>query len=448
MTIDFNARLRQRREDKKMRAREAAQAPPLPPEVMADKWQWTDGQQQAIHDVELLFKSEEPQVFVLTGAAGTGKTTVCDALGKILRPYWCAMTHKAAAIMSEKVGKDVVTLARALKLRKFNDLNLGKTEFKAGGDIEIPNRVVGIDESSMMDKYNFQMVKERLVPNHHVLLIGDMFQLPPVDEELSKVFQMDVPMFHLLEPVRFDAGSGIDRTATAVRNALEHSTPHIEGMREILRECKDVEFVSSEEAAPMLIEAFKQAEDVDDVRMISFTNARVEQYNYHLKKAVTGDADKIKAGDILMANAAYSEYIDGEEVMLLQNNQSVRVRNVEEVEHLGVPAYRVTIELGKRVYMPQNLKQYLAHVETLRTKALTHPKGSADRRHAFRAMFEFKDAFADLRLNYAQTVHKAQGSTYQWCFFDLNRLDTDSTLGRRLLYTGITRAAKRLVLFK
>lgn len=451
MTIDFKARLRQRREDKKIDRKRLIAVPPLEPiEPLPPSTDitWNAGQAKAIKELGKLFIKDEPQTAILTGSAGTGKTTLCLELNRLLKPAFCALTHKAAAVLAEKSGAEVSTLARVLKMRKYNDLDTGDTRFRGSTSVDLDQDVILIDETSMMGEDYFEQVKTALVGRYHVLFIGDRYQLPPVNEEFSKALALDVPAFQLTEPVRFDEGSGIDKTAEAVREAMHHKHPRINGMKMILRQHDDVLWVSADKAVPMMIEAFKKQKGVDDVRMISFTNKRVEAFNYHLKKAVTGDAERIKPGDLLMANETYSEEIAGEEVIVLLNNQSTIVKAVEEVEHRGMPAYHLTIGNGRKLYVPINRQEYLFKVEEMKSAALRYSKGSIERKNEFRQMFRFKEGFADLRLNYAQTVHKAQGSTYDTCFFDLTALDTNSSLGRRLLYTGITRAAKKLVLFK
>lgn len=414
-------------------------------------------QQVAYDGLISLFSDDEPKSAILTGAAGTGKTFLCDALAKKLDPVLCALTHKAAEVLAEETGREVLTLAKILKQKKYDDLNTGERKFVTSQDILLPTNksLLFIDESSMMNEANFKQVQNSLMNNYSVLFIGDKFQLPPVNEDFTQAFSQDLPTFELIEPQRFDKDSGIAATATTIRKAMMDGVVKIAGMRDILAKYDDVIWTTSEKAVPMMIEAFKQCEDANQVRMLSFTNKRVEAFNYHLKKAVTGDADRFMVGDLLMANAAfskkiYNEAIDAEEdKVVLKNNQSVQIEKIREINKDGIECYQITILNGSLVvFVPVDRFAFEQEVAAMKRTALSYPSGSKDRRVSFAKMFALMNAFADLRLNYAQTVHKSQGSSYETCFFDLEALNSDRVMGKHLLYTGVTRAKKTLVLFK
>lgn len=415
-------------------------------------------QANAYDSIIELFNSPEPQSAILMGAAGTGKTFLTDKLSEVLTPKLSALTHKAAAVMNKQTGREVITLAKLLKQKKYNDLDTGESKFKSPESIKLDSDVktVLIDESSMMNKENYEQVQNLIAPRYNVLRIGDRFQLPPVGEHYSMALTDDCPKFELLEPQRFDANSGIDRTAVSIRTALEQGLPNVPGMAEILKSCDDVLWLKAEDAVPMMIEDFKNGTDVDDVRMISFTNARVESFNYHLKHAVTGDSNYLQVGDLVMANETIAvtrksaDPFTKETVTetIVQNNQTYKIEELSYETVENVKCYRLSLDNGKDVNVAIDRREVDSLVADLRNRALSFPSGSKDRGRTFARMFELKESFADMRLNYAQTVHKSQGSTYQTCYFDLENLDSKSNLGKQLLYTGVTRAAKRLVLFK
>lgn len=414
-------------------------------------------QEKAFNEINTLFRKEqEPAAAVLTGAAGTGKTFLTKQLYDSLNPVLSAMTHKAAAIMAKQTNQEVITLAKVLRHKKYDNLTTGKTQFKASNVAKLPDgkTTLFIDESSMMNKENFEQVQNVLMPFYNILFIGDKYQLPPVQEIESLSFSQVCPHYSLIQPMRFSLNSGIDSTAVSIRTAMEKGDTKIAGMREILASHDDVRYVSAKEAAGMMIEDFKAAEDVDDVRMISFTNKRVEEYNFHLKTALTGDATRFKRGDILMANAAFTksrrnvETGAREDIVVLNNNESVLVKGISESVIDGVPCYIIEIDKGEIIHVPIDRTEFDNRVTNLRLAALKHPSGSSRRSELFKQMFDLKNGFADLRLNYAQTVHKAQGSSYRTCYFDLTSLNSDTLMGKKLLYTGVTRAAKQLILFK
>jgi len=66
----------------------------------------------------------------------------------------------------------------------------------------------------------------------------------------------------------------------------------------------------------------------------------------------------------------------------------------------------------------------------------------------WKAFWDLKQRFGQLKYSYCLTVHKAQGSTFENVFVDVNNLLTNRTVRERnqLLYVAATRAAKRLFL--
>lgn len=423
----------------------------------------TEEQQTAADSIIEQFNSPEPKSAVLMGAAGTGKTFLTNELSNKLNPQLSAMTHKAAAVLSHFTDGSVQTLAKILKQKKFDNLETGETKFKSAGTVKLDSKykTLFIDETSMMNKENYEQVKNLIMPICNVLFIGDRFQLPPVNESYSTALINDLPKFELTKPMRYNAGSGIDRTALSIRTAMEQNLPRAVGMGEILSSCNDVQYVGAIDALPMMIEDFKNAKEVDDVRMISFTNARVEHFNKEVKQALTGDSEHLKVGDLVMANATLSrrEYVEwydkndnlrGEwqDVILIQNNDSFIIADLKYVVEEGLICYRIDLDNGQQVLVPVDRSELEGKLLRLKNSALSQPKGSPSRRSHFAEMFFLRDRFADLRLNYAQTVHKSQGSTYKTCYFDLHRLDSLSHLGKQLLYTGVTRSAEKLILFK
>lgn len=421
-----------------------------------------DDQRTAYEGIVELFTTQKPAIAVLSGPAGTGKTAVCNCLAKKLRPQLSAMTHKAAAVMSSATGKGVSTLAKVMKHKKFEDYDKGEVRFKASDDVELTDSdTLFIDESSMTNEDNFNEVIEKLGGRYNILFIGDEFQLPPVNEDRSLALTNGYPTFKLRQIMRSKEGSGIQKTSIAIREAMEQEALAIPGMADILADHDDIEWIREEEAFPRMIEDFKAVVDVNDVRMISFTNARVEQFNYHLKQHVTGVNEKLAPGDMVMSNNTYSPrrsvvVENGYGIQSgkfdtdfrIQNNDSLSIAEIDEGEFLGFEVYWITTVQFPQMHLPvpKDRAALDRRIKQLGNEA-RQLSGQA-RKDTYREMFNLIESFADLRLNYAQTVHKSQGSTYKTCYFDLQALNSDSLMGKKLLYTGVTRASEKLVLFK
>lgn len=401
--------------------------------------------QRAAYDgIVALFQDEGPASAILSGSAGTGKTFLTSALSIELNPLLCAMTHKAAAVMSKATGQDVSTLAKVLKQKKVNDLNTGEVQFQSTGEVKIKQDTIFIDEASMTNEDNFKQIEQFLAPNYNVLYIGDTCQLPPVKEDVSAALTADLPHFELNIIMRSQPDTGVQLTGIAVRRAILKNLTLVPGMDHILENHDDVTYVKEQEAFEAMVNDFRNMKDVNDLRMISFTNRRVEDFNRRIKEAVTGEAEMLCHGDVLVSNNSYVK----DKNVIVQNNESILVSHIHEGEHLDTPCYFITCTKGKDIPVPLDRLAYAAKVKRMVGEACQHKSGSMERRKAFRDKFLYEEAFADLRVNYAQTVHKSQGSTYKTCYYDMTGSSPRTDLGRKLLYTGVTRASEKLVLFR
>lgn len=168
-------------------------------------------QSQAFDLIMAWMKDPTSKRFVLSGYAGTGKTTLArhieDSIDGIV---FVAYTGKAANVLREKGCKNAGTIHSLLyKAQKTHD---GEIEFIYCPSIGYP-RLVICDEYSMV---NMELIKdlERSVPK--VLYLGDDFQLPPVSG--GNCLRPD---FKLTEVHRQALDSNIIRIATDLRNMIE-----------------------------------------------------------------------------------------------------------------------------------------------------------------------------------------------------------------------------------
>ncbi len=110
-------------------------------------------------------------VSIFYGGAGVGKTftlkAVCDAVESLLGmpPVLLALAAKAVRKMSEMTGREAMTIARCLYHKKSADL---------------ANRLIIIDEASMIDLLSFKNLIRKLPDNSHLVLVGDPAQLPSI----------------------------------------------------------------------------------------------------------------------------------------------------------------------------------------------------------------------------------------------------------------------------
>ena len=120
----------------------------------------------------------ETLLLVITGGPGVGKTTLVNAILKIVAAKGpalalCAPTGRAAKRLSELAGLEAATLHRLLQLRPGGDAAFDR-------DHPLDADLVVVDEVSMLDVLLANKLVKAVPPGAHLLLVGDVDQLPSV----------------------------------------------------------------------------------------------------------------------------------------------------------------------------------------------------------------------------------------------------------------------------
>jgi ATP-dependent exoDNAse (exonuclease V) alpha subunit len=158
---------------------------------------WNTEQRQAIDRIRgWADKSESGLQLSLTGAAGTGKTTVLKAIQPFLQNQnvcWAAMTGKAALRMHEVTGVEAKTLHSVLYQRP----NKGKNNRLFFNSVKAPDcKFLVVDEASMMPPKIYNDLQSWQMNGVRILYVGDGFQLPPIlDYKEIKEYGDDFSIF-------------------------------------------------------------------------------------------------------------------------------------------------------------------------------------------------------------------------------------------------------------
>ncbi|MEL7086298.1 MAG: AAA family ATPase, partial [Cyanobacteria bacterium J06597_1] len=197
--------------------------------------QLTVQQWQALQDLEAFVEGDE-RLYLLTGYAGTGKSTLLQALIVRLREVGddrtialTAFTNKAKKVLESMTAKwgldvDCLTCCQLLGIRPAINPETGQQEFK-------PDRAF----QSQIDKYALVVVDEcstigeemwavllnavtGLFKDVKLLFVGDRAQLPPVNETESPCFEQIGQATNLTEVVRY--GNAIGRVADRLRQNI------------------------------------------------------------------------------------------------------------------------------------------------------------------------------------------------------------------------------------
>ena len=158
------------------------------------------------------------KVLVITGGPGVGKTTLINAILRILaakklRIQLCAPTGRAAKRMAETTGLEAKTIHRLLE---FDPAAYG---FRRGAELPLDCDLLVVDETSMVDVPLMASLLAAIPPEAALLLVGDVDQLPSVGpgQVLADVIGSGaVPVARLTEVFRQAASSRIITTAHAI----------------------------------------------------------------------------------------------------------------------------------------------------------------------------------------------------------------------------------------
>lgn len=364
---------------------------------------------------ECLRRSLSSGVFIMTGGPGTGKTTTvrsllqwCGILG--LEVQLAAPTGRAARRLAEASGAEARTLHRLL------EYSPQERAFTRNAERTLQTDVVIVDEASMIDAWLFAALLDALPADAHLVLVGDVDQLPSVGAGCvlrDLIGSERVPVEFLDQIFRQGEGSLI------IRNS--HRINHGE-MPE--KHSADSDFFFIEEDDPKLVAetiialcavrlphkyGFNPVSDIQvlapmykgDAGVINLNNALQERLNPPL-----GDDD-----DNAPVSNGYARV--GDKVMQLRNNYEKCVFNGD----MGI------------VTAIDEEKRSLA----IRLLGATEP-----------VSYSFDEA-NELVLAYACSVHKSQGSEFQAAVIPLTTQHY-IMLQRNLLYTAVTRARKLVVL--
>lgn len=189
----------------------------------------TIDQQKAIKNLHV-FLNSDAKFFLLTGSAGTGKTSIIvNFLSSLsdVRIAFSATTNKAVSVLEKMLNQKLeqehrqdlrknitfLTIHKLLKIKRRIDLE-GNEIFVTSIDDDNPIHllnsksiygydIIVIDEVSMMPEPLMEkLLKIKSKLPGKVIFVGDSAQLPPVNEDSSYVFNLDMPTCRLKNVVR------------------------------------------------------------------------------------------------------------------------------------------------------------------------------------------------------------------------------------------------------
>lgn len=405
------------------------------------------------------FVQSQEKLYLLTGYAGTGKTTLLQIFINGLREQGddrtivlSAFSNKATKVLAKMAARwqleiDAMTCCKLLGLRPTVDEETGNQVFqldrKQASQID-RYRLVIVDECSMVNEELWQLLVQAVSNLYHstqILFVGDPAQLPPVNESESACFREVLHKSELTEVVRYGGAIGV--IAEDIRRNLERE--HFPNFQtDTNRDRTEGCFALPRHAwERLLLKAFTSSayqKDSDQVRALAYTNRRVAQLNQKIRRAIYGaTALRFVPGERLIA---LNPCLDDETVLLPTSAECevIEARRAREGEW---PIWILQVKTDDNEFRTLRV----LHESGLSEMKLKLDKLARERR--WMEFWDFKQLFHEVDYAYSLTIHKSQGSTFQDVFVDIPSMRMNQNVIERnqLCYVALTRAAQRLFLY-
>ncbi|MDE2964444.1 MAG: ATP-dependent RecD-like DNA helicase, partial [Acidobacteriota bacterium] len=395
-------------------ARGRADYPPIDLEKAIAWCQQRSGKILAESQREALVQALGHRVLVITGGPGVGKTTLMNSILMILRAkkvkcLLCAPTGRAAKRLSQATGLEAKTIHRMLEVVPATGRFARNRRNPLQGDLMV------VDECSMLDVPLMSHLLAAHPPGGSLILVGDVDQLPSVGPGMvlqHVIASGVVPVVRLKEVFRQSRDSRIITTAHEV-NSGKAPAP-------VTGSVPDSDFYFLER---------------EDPEQISGVMSRLIQERIPRRLGV----DAIR--DIQVLCPMHRGSLGAREVnRRLQDLLNPARPGREEVEKFGWK-FRVG---DKVIQMENNYDKNVFNGDMGRIEMVDPlDKGVAIRFESQRVIYDFNE-LDQLAPGFAISVHKSQGSEFPVVVIPL-AMQQYLLLQRNLIYTGITRGKKLVV---
>jgi ATP-dependent exoDNAse (exonuclease V) alpha subunit len=422
---------------------------------------YNSGQKIAIDKIKKFIDSDQ-SIFVLTGRAGTGKTTILRALKTENKVFGATISHQAKRILSNSIGKfNCFTVASLLGIK----LNEETGEFKKDPFTkpQIKNLKEGIlvvDECSMINNNIMNEIIGNLPSRVKLIFVGDIKQIPPIGEEdrLSPTFSIveDERYHHeLTEIMRYN--DNISLLGNEIIKGID-SNSYIEIPR---KNNNNITFLNDlDEVIDKFIEDFKV--NPLSTKSITYNNHRnnnllsVLNLNKRIREKLYVDAPEIIVGDLF---TFYSPLMNRDEEIIAQNSESFKILSLEKrPRNIDVSVF--SNKLGRRTFKTRYNEAYICEVlfedmRKLNIHIVLDPQLKIDLDNYIKQLdwqmyYGILKEIPDIQYGYCLTTHKCQGSGYDNIYvMEDNIMGSPQSIENkyRTLYTAITRSKKKLVIY-
>lgn len=452
----------------------------------------TSCQENLLRKVADFVSTDESDILVVNGYAGTGKTTAISSVIASLKDFktkcvLLAPTGRAAKVLSSYAGQPAFTIHKHIYRQKsvggdgFGQFSLAPNKDKDTLFIVDEVSLIGIDTGQQQSTSSFGSgnLLEDLVSfvragaDCKVILIGDSAQLPPVGLDASPALLKDymammggVEFAELSTVVRQQKESGILCNATLIRQLIGEMDYGL-GVMDICdlgletEPFDDVERLSGGELIEKISDAYAEYGE-DETIILCRSNKRAIKYNLGIRSTVQFKEERLVRDDKLMIVKNCYQFLEGVEGMdYIANGDIAKLEKISRFEErYGLHFAEARISFPDYDDQEITAKVILDTLES-ESASLTYEQSNAlyqgvnedyshltTKKKRYEAVREDK-YYNALQLKYANaiTCHKSQGGQWKCVFIDNPFWQEELTVDDlKWLYTAMTRATEKVYL--
>lgn len=416
------------------------------------------GQSEASEAI-LRFLFSGDKEFSISGPAGTGKTTLMQNVAfEVLDLYakschlmgakpidfeviLTATTNKAAEVLAEATGLPTQTIHSHMNLKVFDDYTTGKSKITPTNSWTVHhNQLIFIDEASMIDETLYEYLMKGTDSSCKIIYLGDHCQMAPVFENISTVYRNPKNAAFLTQPMRNANQPALVNLCNQLRHTVEtgefHPIDPVPGV---------IDYLDEDQAYRYLHNTFQKENPPS--RILAYSNARVQKYLEYIRN-IRGYPQTFIEGENLVNNTPIQigkTFLHAEEELVVTHvSPNITWAEIDENDQNGkfeVQTITVTHANTNGPNISVRVPIYPDHFKSL--------SNYYRRQKNWNLFYKMKNNFPDLRQRDSSTVYKAQGSTYEEVFLDLDNIGKCNQNDQlaRMLYVGVSRAKSRLLLF-
>ena len=456
------------------------------------KYEPTPCQDALLRKVADFVSTDDDDILVVNGYAGTGKTTAISSVIGTLKEYkvkcvLLAPTGRAAKVLSSYAGQPAFTIHKHIYRQKsvggdgFGQFSLAPNKDKDTLFVVDEVSLIGIDAGQQQSTTSFGSgnLLDDLISfvrsgvGCKVILIGDSAQLPPVGLDASPALLHDymammggTAFAELSTVVRQQRESGILYNATLLRHLISELDygPGVMDICDLGLEVgpfDDVERISGGELIEKIGDAYAEYGE-DETIILCRSNKRAIKYNLGIRSTVQFKEERLVRDDKLMIVKNCYQFVDDVEGLdYIANGDIAKLQKISKFED----RYGLHFAEARISFPDYDDQEIVAKVilDTLESESasLTYEQSNmlyqgvnedyahiTVKKKRYEAVREDK-YYNALQLKYANaiTCHKSQGGQWKCVFIDNPFWQEDLTVDDlKWLYTAITRATEKVYL--